>query len=188
MTGPHGQRPTESFRKIAMPRMTNPTCGSDQDPDEILRSVARHLRHNLAAPVDSTHGKFASAGRGVLTERQGDRPSRVTRLQGPDALTQVTMIGNDMALDRHRDLRPGRSKRAVASDSPRCLSRLTIGGNAYQRLLLRSSFGHCNLEPLSNTTRILPRLEPPVEWTLANTTPSGSPWPRNRSVLTARLY
>lgn len=96
----------ESFAHIPMPRMTN-TCmlNGDKEPEEIIASV----KHGLYAvnfgggQVDITSGKFVfSAAEAYMIENgKITYPVKGATLigNGPDVLTRVSMIGNDLALD-----------------------------------------------------------------------------------------
>ncbi len=103
LTG-NGRR--ESYAHTVMPRMTNTfMLAGPSDPEEILRSVDRGLYAVSfgGGQVDITNGKFVfSANEAYLIEggRVG-RPVKGATLigNGPDALTRVTMVGNDLALD-----------------------------------------------------------------------------------------
>jgi TldD protein len=103
LTG-NGRR--ESYAHIPMPRMTNTFMlpGATQ-PEEILRSVKRGL-YAVAfggGQVDITSGKFVfSASEAYLIEDgRVTAPVKGATLigNGPDVLTRVTMVGNDLALD-----------------------------------------------------------------------------------------
>jgi len=103
---PTGNGRRESFGYAPMPRMTNTyMLGSDKDPQEILRSVKRGLYavDFGGGQVDITSGKFVfSASEAYLIEdgKVGPAVKGATLIgNGPDALTKITMIGNDMALD-----------------------------------------------------------------------------------------
>ena len=96
----------ESFAHIPMPRMTNTyMLNGDRDPQEIIQSV----QHGLYAvnfgggQVDITSGKFVfSASEAYMIENgKVTYPVKGATLigNGPDVLTRVAMIGNDMALD-----------------------------------------------------------------------------------------
>ncbi|MCP5266231.1 MAG: metalloprotease TldD [Burkholderiaceae bacterium] len=96
----------ESFAHLPMPRMTNTfMLGGKHDPGEILASVERGLYavNFGGGQVDITNGKFVfSASEAYWVE--GGRiqyPVKGATLigNGPDALTRVSMIGNDMRLD-----------------------------------------------------------------------------------------
>src|SRR3712207_6394176 len=75
------------------------------DPEEIVRSVKRGLYavNFGGGQVDITSGKFVfSASEAYLIEngKLGAPVKGATLIgNGPDALTKVTMVGNDMALD-----------------------------------------------------------------------------------------
>ncbi|HUK08207.1 MAG TPA: metalloprotease TldD [Stellaceae bacterium] len=103
---PTGNGRRESFGYAPMPRMTNTyMLGSDKDPQEILRSVKRGLYavDFGGGQVDITSGKFVfSASEAYLIEdgKVGPAVKGATLIgNGPDALTKITMIGNDMTLD-----------------------------------------------------------------------------------------
>jgi len=103
LTG-NGRR--ESYAHTVMPRMTNTfMLAGESAPEEILRSVDRGLYAVSfgGGQVDITNGKFVfSASEAYLIEggRIG-RPVKGATLigNGPDALTRVAMVGNDLALD-----------------------------------------------------------------------------------------
>ena len=101
-----GNARRESFAHIPMPRMTNTyMLNGDKDPKEIIASV----KHGLYAAnfgggqVDITSGKFVfSAAEAYMIENgKITYPVKGATLigNGPDILTRVSMIGNDMALD-----------------------------------------------------------------------------------------
>ncbi len=101
-----GNARRESFAALPMPRMTN-TCmlGGDADPEEIVRSVAHgiYARNFGGGQVDITNGKFVfSMAEAYLIEngRLGAPVKGATLIgNGPDALTRVHLIGNDMRMD-----------------------------------------------------------------------------------------
>ena len=96
----------ESYAHIPMPRMTNTyMLNGERDPQEILRSVKRGLYavNFGGGQVDIVSGKFVfSAAEAYLIEDgRVTRPVKGATLigNGPDVLTRVSMIGNDLALD-----------------------------------------------------------------------------------------
>jgi len=103
---PTGNGRRESFAHMPMPRMTNTfMLAGESTAEEILRSVKRGL---FAASfgggqVDITSGKFVfSASEAYLIEDgQVTRPVKGATLigNGPDVLTRVSMVGNDLRLD-----------------------------------------------------------------------------------------
>ncbi len=101
-----GNARRESFAHLTMPRMTNTyMLAGPHDPQEIIRSVKKGLyATNFAGgQVDITNGKFVfSAAEAYLIEDgKVTHPVKGATLigNGPDALTRVNMIGNDLALD-----------------------------------------------------------------------------------------
>ncbi|MBX6744691.1 MAG: metalloprotease TldD [Acetobacteraceae bacterium] len=103
---PTGNGRRQSHAHIPMPRMTNTVMlGGPHAPEEIIRSVKRGLYavNFGGGQVDITSGKFVfSASEAYLIEdgRIGAPVKGATLIgNGPDALTKVTMVGNDMALD-----------------------------------------------------------------------------------------
>ena len=101
-----GNARRESFAHIPMPRMTNTyMMGGDHEPEEIVRSVKRGLYavNFGGGQVDITSGKFVfSAAEAYLIENgKVTTPVKGATLvgNGPDVLTRVSMIGNDLALD-----------------------------------------------------------------------------------------
>ncbi|MCM2327511.1 MAG: metalloprotease TldD [Lysobacter sp.] len=96
----------ESYAHIPMPRMTNTyMLGGDKDPAEILASVDRGLYavNFGGGEVDITSGKFVFSAAEAWWIEGGklQYPVKGATLigNGPDALTRIAMIGNDMALD-----------------------------------------------------------------------------------------
>jgi TldD protein len=103
---PTGNGRRESFAHAPMPRMTNTyMLAGTQDPQEIIGSVKRGLYavNFGGGQVDITSGKFVfSASEAYLIEdgKVGPAVKGATLIgNGPDALTKVTMIGNDLRLD-----------------------------------------------------------------------------------------
>ena len=103
---PTGNGRRQSFAHAPMPRMTNTVMLAGQHaPEAILRSVKRGLYavNFGGGQVDITSGKFVfSAAEAYLIEdgRIGPAVKGATLIgNGPDSLTKVTMVGNDLALD-----------------------------------------------------------------------------------------
>jgi TldD protein len=89
-----------------MPRMTNTyMLGGDKVPEEIVASIKKGLYAVSfgGGQVDITSGKFVfSASEAYLIEdgKVGPAVKGATLIgNGPDVLTKVSMIGNDMKLD-----------------------------------------------------------------------------------------
>ncbi len=103
---PTGNGRRESYAHLPMPRMTNTyMLAGPHDPEEIIRSVERGLYavNFGGGQVDITSGKFVfSASEAYLIENgKVTRPVRGATLigNGPDVLTRVSMVGNDLKLD-----------------------------------------------------------------------------------------
>ncbi|AZL15325.1 metalloprotease TldD [Rickettsiales endosymbiont of Stachyamoeba lipophora] len=96
----------ESYAHQPMPRMTNTyMLGGDHSQEEIIASVEKGIfaANFGGGQVDITSGKFVfSASEAYLIENgKVTAPIKGATLigNGPDCLTKVKMIGNDMCLD-----------------------------------------------------------------------------------------
>jgi len=129
----------ESFAHIPMPRMTNTyMLNGDKKPEEIIASV----KHGLYAvnfgggQVDITSGKFVfSAAEAYMIENgKISYPVKGATLigNGPDVLTRVSMIGNDMTLDPGVGTcgKEGQSVPVGVGQPTLRIDGLTIGGTA----------------------------------------------------------
>src|SRR5882724_7277148 len=103
---PTGNGRRESFAHVTMPRMTNTyMLAGPYVPEEIIRSVKRGIYavNFGGGQVDITSGKFVfSVSEGYLIEngRVGAPIKGATLIgNGPDVLTRVAMVGNDLKLD-----------------------------------------------------------------------------------------
>jgi TldD protein len=103
LTG-NGRR--ESYRHMPMPRMTNTyLLNGASDRDEIIRSVKRGLYAVQfgGGQVDITNGKFVfnATEAYMIEDGKVTAPVKGATLigNGPDALTKVTAVANDLALD-----------------------------------------------------------------------------------------
>ena len=129
----------ESYAHIPMPRMTNTyMLNGDKDPREIIESV----KHGLFAvnfgggQVDITSGKFVfSAAEAYMIENgKVTFPVKGATLigNGPDVLTRVTMIGNDMEFDSGVGTcgKEGQSVPVGVGQPTLRIDGLTVGGTA----------------------------------------------------------
>src|SRR5213595_1698361 len=129
----------ESYEHIPMPRMTNTyMLEGEDDPQDIIRSV----RHGIYAvnfgggQVDITNGKFVfSASEAYLIEDgQVTAPIKGATLigNGPDVLTRVSMVGNDLKLDEGVGTcgKDGQAVPVGVGMPTTKLDRLTVGGTA----------------------------------------------------------
>ncbi|CDH46626.1 metalloprotease TldD [Candidatus Contendibacter odensensis] len=105
-TAPTGNGRRESYAHLPLPRMTNTyMLPGEHDPAEIIASVERGLYavNFGGGQVDITSGKFVfSASEAYLIENgRVTRPVKGATLigNGPEVLTQVSMVGNDLKLD-----------------------------------------------------------------------------------------
>jgi len=105
-TTPTGNGRRQSYAHPPLPRMTNTYMqAGERDPEEILRSVRRGLYavNFGGGQVDITSGKFVfSATEAYLVEdgKVGPPVKGASLIgNGPDVLTRIKMIGNDLKLD-----------------------------------------------------------------------------------------
>jgi TldD protein len=103
---PTGNGRRESFAHMTLPRMTNTYMrAGKRAPEEIIASVDKGLYavNFGGGQVDITSGKFVfSASEAYLIEngKVGAPVKGATLIgNGPDVLTRVSMVGNDMKLD-----------------------------------------------------------------------------------------
>ena len=129
----------ESFAHLPMPRMTNTyMLGGDRDPREILESVERGLYavNFGGGQVDITNGKFVFSASEAYWVEDGkvQYPVKGATIigNGPDALTRVTMIGNDMRLDSGVGVcgKDGQSVPVGVGQPTLRIEGLTVGGTA----------------------------------------------------------
>ncbi|UFN47199.1 metalloprotease TldD [Roseomonas sp. OT10] len=139
-----GVRPTgngrrESHAHIPMPRMTNTVMLAGQHaPEEIIRSVKRGLYavNFGGGQVDITSGKFVfSASEAYLIEDgRVTAPVKGATLigSGADALTKVSMVGNDLGMDPGIGTcgKEGQGVPVGVGQPTLKLSGLTVGGTA----------------------------------------------------------
>lgn len=103
---PTGNGRRESYAHITMPRMTNTVMmNGDKSPEEIIGSIKRGLYavQFAGGQVDITSGKFVFSASEAYWVEDGkiQYPVKGATLigNGPDVLTKVGMIGNDLQLD-----------------------------------------------------------------------------------------
>ncbi|HVL55264.1 MAG TPA: metalloprotease TldD [Burkholderiaceae bacterium] len=129
----------ESFADLPMPRMTNTyMLNGDRDPKEIIASVDRGLYavNFGGGQVDITNGKFVFSASEAYWIENGklQYPVKGATIigNGPDALTRVTMIGNDMRLDSGVGVcgKDGQSVPVGVGQPTLRIEGLTVGGTA----------------------------------------------------------
>ena len=96
----------ESYAHLPMPRMTNTyMLAGESDPEEIIRSVKKGIYcANLGGgQVDITSGKFvfSTSEAYLIEDGRITAPVKGATLigNGPEAMSRVSMVGNDLALD-----------------------------------------------------------------------------------------
>jgi TldD protein len=136
---PTGNGRRESFAHLPLPRMTNTVMlAGEHPPEEIIRSVKNGLYavNFGGGQVDITSGKFVfSTSEAYLIENgKVTRPVKGATLigNGPDALTRVSMIGNDLALDPGVGTcgKEGQSVPVGVGQPTLRIDGLTVGGTA----------------------------------------------------------
>ena len=129
----------ESFAHRPMPRMTNTyMLAGPHDPAEIIASVERGLYavNFGGGQVDITSGKFVfSASEAYLIENgRITAPVKGATLigNGPDVLTRVSMVGNDLRLDAGIGVcgKEGQSVPVGVGQPTLKVDALTVGGTA----------------------------------------------------------
>ncbi|HLU77262.1 MAG TPA: metalloprotease TldD [Burkholderiales bacterium] len=129
----------ESYAHNVMPRMTNTyMLNGDKHPDEIIASVDRGLYavNFSGGQVDITNGKFVFAASEAYMIENGKitHPVKGATIigNGPDALTRVSLIGNDMALDSGIGTcgKEGQSVPVGVGQPTMRIDGLTVGGTA----------------------------------------------------------
>jgi TldD protein len=136
---PTGNGRRQSHAHAPMPRMTNTyMLSGDKPPEEIQRSIKRGLfaKSFGGGQVDITSGKFVFA----CTEAYLIEDGRITMPvkgatligAGADALTRISMIGNDMALDSGVGTcgKAGQGVPVGVGQPSLRIDRLTVGGTA----------------------------------------------------------
>ena len=136
---PTGNGRRESFAHMPMPRMTNTMMlAGDHDPAEIIASVKDGLyaANFGGGQVDITSGKFvfSMVEAWMIKDGKLTYPVKGATLigNGPEALTRVSMIGNDLALDPGVGTcgKEGQSVPVGVGQPTLQIDGLTVGGTA----------------------------------------------------------
>ena len=134
---PTGNGRRESYAHLPMPRMTNTyMLPGPHTPEEIIASVDKGLYavNFGGGQVDITSGKFVfSASEAYLIEKgKVTRPVKGATLigNGPDVLTRVSMVGDDLALDEGVGTcgKEGQSVPVGVGQPTLKIDELTVGG------------------------------------------------------------
>ncbi len=127
----------ESYAQLPMPRMTNTyMLAGEHDPADIIKSVKKgiYAPHFAGGQVDITSGKFVfSASEAYLIEDgKITAPIKGATLigNGPEAMCQVSMVGNDLQLDAGVGVcgKDGQSVPVGVGQPTLKLDALTVGG------------------------------------------------------------
>jgi TldD protein len=136
---PTGNGRRESYAHVPMPRMTNTyMLGGGHDKDEIVASLKRgvYATNFGGGQVDITSGKFVFSASEAFWVENGrvQYPIKGATIigNGPDALTRVRMIGNDLELDTGVGTcgKEGQSVPVGVGQPTLRIDRLTVGGTA----------------------------------------------------------
>lgn len=136
---PTGNGRRQSFAHEPMPRMTNTyMLSGDRDPEEIIQSVKSGMYATSfgGGSVDITSGKFVFTCTEAYRIEDGKlgAPLKGATLigNGPDALTRVSLIGNDMALDTGMGTcgKNGQGVPVGVGQPTLRIDRMTVGGTA----------------------------------------------------------
>lgn len=127
----------ESYQCLPMPRMTNTFMLSGNDhPEDIIKSVRRgvYAVNFGGGQVDITNGKFvfSTSEAYLIEDGKITVPVKGATLigHGPTALTKVTAVGHDLALDRGVGLcgKSGQSVPVGVGLPTIKISEMTVGG------------------------------------------------------------
>ncbi len=136
---PTGNARRESYAHMPMPRMTNTYMApGEYDPQEIIASVDKGIYavNFGGGQVDITSGKFVfSASEAYLIENgKVTTPVKGATLigNGPESMNQVSMVGNDLALDTGVGVcgKEGQSVPVGVGQPTLRIDRLTVGGTS----------------------------------------------------------
>lgn len=129
----------ESYAHVPMPRMTNTYMLAGQHtPEEIIRSVKKGLYavNFGGGQVDITSGQFVfSTSEAYLIENgKVTKPVKGATLigNGPDVMKKISMIGNDLALDKGIGVcgKDGQSVPVGVGQPTLKIDALTVGGTS----------------------------------------------------------
>jgi TldD protein len=136
---PTGNGRRESYAAVPMPRMTNTyMLAGDKTKEEIIAGLRRGLYASNfgGGQVDITSGKFVFSASEAFWVENGkiQYPVKGATIigNGPDALTRVSMIGNDLKLDPGVGTcgKEGQSVPVGVGQPTLRVDRLTVGGTA----------------------------------------------------------
>jgi len=136
---PTGNGRRESYAHVPMPRMTNTyMLAGTRSKEEIIASIKKGLYATNfgGGQVDITSGKFVFSASEAFWVENGKiaYPVKGATLigNGPEAMTRVSMIGNDLELDTGVGVcgKDGQSVPVGVGQPTLRIDRLTVGGTA----------------------------------------------------------
>ncbi|WDD98170.1 metalloprotease TldD [Thalassomonas actiniarum] len=134
---PTGNGRRESYAHLPMPRMTNTyMLGGEHTPEDIIKSVKKGIyAPNFAGgQVDITSGKFVFTSSEAYMIENGEITSPVKGAtligSGPEAMKNVSMVGNDLKLDAGVGIcgKDGQSVPVGVGQPTLKIDEMTIGG------------------------------------------------------------
>jgi len=134
---PTGNGRRESYAHLPMPRMTNTyMLAGEHDPKDIIKSVKKGIyAPNFAGgQVDITSGKFVFTSSEAYLIEDGEITSPIKGAtligSGPEAMKNVSMVGNDLKLDAGVGVcgKDGQSVPVGVGQPTLKIDEMTIGG------------------------------------------------------------
>jgi TldD protein len=126
----------ESFRHMPMPRMTNTFIDrGEHDPEEIIRSTKKgiYIKGMAGGQADISRGDFVFNATEAYLIEDGTLTAPVRGAtvmgNGPKVLTEIDMVGNDLALDPGQGMcGKGQAARVSVGQPTIRMPRVTVGG------------------------------------------------------------
>ncbi len=134
---PTGNGRRESYAHLPMPRMTNTyMLPGEHDPKDIIKSVKKgiYAPHFAGGQVDITSGKFVFTSSEAYLIEDGEITSPIKGAtligSGPEAMKNVSMVGNDLKLDAGVGIcgKDGQSIPVGVGQPTLKIDEMTIGG------------------------------------------------------------
>ena len=134
---PTGNGRRESYAHLPMPRMTNTyMLAGEHDPKDIIKSVKKgiYAPNFSGGQVDITSGKFVFTSSEAYLIENGEITSPIKGAtligSGPEAMNNVSMVGNDLKLDNGVGVcgKDGQSVPVGVGQPTLKINSMTIGG------------------------------------------------------------
>lgn len=136
---PTGNGRRESYAYLPMPRMTNTyMLAGEHEPEAMIQSVKKglYITSMGGGQVDITSGKFVFSTNEAWLIENGKKtvPVKGATLigNGPDVMTKVSMVGNDLELDSGVGMcgKAGQSLPVGVGQPTLKIDEITVGGTA----------------------------------------------------------